>query len=127
MEDLKLDLQRKREALIKQITTIDRYLDTVSTKIKDSESVSRDILHAEDNYVVAIGKGGHGDTVDVEANEFEVDVLLLDGSVKMEVEGEDEVILNDKNKHLFIPNNSNFKMTGIGRKNSVIQVTKHKP
>ena len=123
MEVAKLDLQKKRESLEKKMQNICDYLDTLETKIKDSEGVGRDVFYVDESVVGAVGSGKEGDTVMVDNNDFDVDLLILKGEIEIELEDGKKVLLNKNNKHLHIPKQFKFKMTGVKGANAVIQRT----
>ena len=123
MEVAKLDLQKKRESLEMKMKNICDYLETLETKIKDSKGVGRDVFYVDESVVGAVGTGNEGDTVTVDDNDFDVDLLVLKGEIEIELEGGKKVILNKQNKHLHIPKRFKFKMTGLKGANAIIQRT----
>lgn len=127
VDKVKIDLDRKRQLLESKISTIDAWLDTLESKITDSKDVYRDVVYTDETTIAAISGGTKDDSVSVEANPFDTDLLMLKGVVEVQIEGGKSHVLDSNNKHLFLPKETNFLLTGVGDNNAMIQVTKHKP
>ena len=121
--DTKDLLQESREKLLAMINTIDAYCETLNTKIKDSSGVYRREFWHDESTIAAVGEGQKNHNVIVEANQFDVDLLILRGAVKVEFSDGNTVLIDKHNKHLFIPKYTSFKMIGLGEQNAIIQRT----
>ena len=117
MKDYNIQDQR-----LKLSGIIEDFAHTAKHKIRDSRDVKRKVIFASEKTICQLAFGDDKETTEVEPNDFNATIVVFEGSAKIEFDNGKEELIDERNRKLFVPKQTGFKVTSISHGSAILTI-----